>query len=74
MFAVAPRVEALVRIRCVRCEYAFALIGEPADRIIYRFFFDGLKFKDRIPAVCPSCQFESATIEHADYVVPVAAK
>jgi len=74
MFTVAPRVEALVRIRCVRCDYGFALIGEPADRIIYRFFFDGLKFTDRVSATCPSCQFESATIEHADYVLPSLVK
>jgi len=74
MFAAIPRVEALVRIRCVRCDYGFALVGEPADRTIYRFFFDGLKFTDRIPATCPSCQFQSATIDHADYVLPVAVK
>lgn len=74
MFAVVPRIEAFARLRCADCGFVFAVIGEPADKIIYRFFFDGLKFKDRIPATCPSCQFQSATIEHADYIVPVAVK
>ena len=74
MFTTVPRVEAFVRVRCARCEYAFALVGEPADRIIYRLLFGGLRVKDRISAICPSCKFESAAIEGADYVLPSLVK
>lgn len=74
MFTVAPRVEAFARLACADCGFVFAIVGEPADKIIYRLLFGGLKSKDRIPAICPSCKHNSATIEDADYVMPSLVK
>lgn len=74
MFTRVPQVEAFARLRCVDCGFVFAAIGEPADKIIYGLFFGGLKLKDRVQAVCPSCKNNSATIEDADYVMPSLVK
>lgn len=74
MFAIAPRVEAFARLRCARCDGVFALIGAPADSVIYRLFFGGLRLTDRIPAICPACKFNLAVIEDADYVMPQLVK
>lgn len=74
MFTRAPQVEAFARLACADCGFVFAAIGEPADRIIYRLFFGGLKLKDREQATCPSCKSQSAIIEDADYVMPAFVK
>lgn len=74
MFTVVPRVEACARLRCAQCGGVFAIVGERADEIIYRLFFGGLKLGDRVSAVCPSCKFQSANIEDADYVMPQLVK